>query len=108
MGDGLAREIRASLTVESEDFWGSTWYLSLFGIHFPDTGSIVLTTSSEKFGGIFSLPHFICPPIIQLVPSPSSQVALGRYLGKAESASDAIPLVFFGGNRANRVPRAEM
>jgi hypothetical protein len=59
MGEGLAREIRASLTVESEDFWGSTWYLSLFGIHFPDSGSIVLTTSSEKFGGIFSLPHFM-------------------------------------------------
>ncbi|KAJ5551232.1 hypothetical protein N7535_000825 [Penicillium sp. DV-2018c] len=59
MGDGLAREIKASLTVEGDDFWGSTWYLSLYGIHFPDTGSIVLSTSSEKFGGILSLPHFM-------------------------------------------------
>lgn len=61
-GEGLVREIRASLTVESEDFWGSTWYLSLFGMHFPETGSIILTTSSEKFGGIFALPHFALSP----------------------------------------------
>ncbi|KAJ5773516.1 Zinc finger RING-type [Penicillium paradoxum] len=59
VGGGIAREMRASLTVEGDDFWGSTWYLSLFGVHFPDTGSIVLSTSSEKFGGIFSLPHFM-------------------------------------------------
>ncbi|KAJ5627904.1 hypothetical protein N7490_010132 [Penicillium lividum] len=58
LGEGLVREIRASLTVESDDFWGSTWYLSLFGVHFPENGAIILTTSSEKFGGIFSLPHF--------------------------------------------------
>ncbi|KAJ5082572.1 Zinc finger RING-type [Penicillium argentinense] len=58
VGDGLAREIRASLTVESEDSWGSTWYASLFGVHFPESGGIILSTSSEKFGGIFSLPHF--------------------------------------------------
>ncbi|KAJ5578168.1 Zinc finger RING-type [Penicillium hispanicum] len=62
VGEGLAREIRASLTVESEDFWGSTWYLSLFGVHFPETGGIILSTSSEKFGGLFALPHFTLSP----------------------------------------------
>ena len=58
IGGGLAREIRASMTVESDDFWGSTWYLSLFGVHFPETGGVILSTSSEKFGGVFALPHF--------------------------------------------------
>lgn len=58
VGDGLAREIRASLTVESDDFWGSIWRAELFGIHFPENGGMLLSTSSEKFGGIFSLPHF--------------------------------------------------
>lgn len=58
VGNGIVREIRANLAVESDDFWGSTWYLSLFGVHFPETGGIILSTSSEKFGGIFSLPHF--------------------------------------------------
>lgn len=56
--EGLVREIRATLTVESNDFWGSNWYFSLFGLHFPETGGILLSTSSEKFGGIFALPHF--------------------------------------------------
>ncbi|KAA8651899.1 hypothetical protein EYZ11_009463 [Aspergillus tanneri] len=54
---GHVREMRASLAVESGDFWGNTWYLSLFGVHFPETGGIILTTTSEKFGGLFSLPH---------------------------------------------------
>ncbi|PLB43670.1 hypothetical protein P170DRAFT_441127 [Aspergillus steynii IBT 23096] len=54
---GHIREIRASLAVESGDFWGNTWYLSLFGVHFPETGGILLSTTSEKFGGVFSLPH---------------------------------------------------
>ena len=58
LGEGLVREVRASLRVESDDFWGSTWYISLFGLHFPETGGLVLSTSSEKYGGIFSLPHF--------------------------------------------------
>lgn len=61
-GEGFVREIRASLTVESEDFWGSTWYLSLLGVHFPETGEIILSTTSEKFGGIFALPHFTLSP----------------------------------------------
>ena len=55
--DNRARELRASLSVESNDFWRNTWYLSLFGIHYPETGSIILTTTSEKFGGLFALPH---------------------------------------------------
>ncbi|KAJ5179072.1 hypothetical protein N7492_002282 [Penicillium capsulatum] len=62
LDDGLAREIRAGITVESDDFWGSSWSLSLFGIHFPRAGAIVLSTSSEKFGGVFSLPHFTISP----------------------------------------------
>ncbi|KAJ6160592.1 hypothetical protein N7470_003988 [Penicillium chermesinum] len=62
VGHGIAREIRASVTVESDDFWGNTWYLSLYGVHYPETGGIILSTSSEKFGGIFSLPHFALSP----------------------------------------------
>ncbi|KAE8149406.1 hypothetical protein BDV25DRAFT_156413 [Aspergillus avenaceus] len=57
--DGHVREIRATLAVENGDFWGNTWYLSLFGVHFPETGSIVLSTTSEKFGGVFTLPHLM-------------------------------------------------
>ncbi|PKX94159.1 ubiquitin-protein ligase dscA [Aspergillus novofumigatus IBT 16806] len=54
---GQVREIRATLAVESNDFWGNTWYISLFGVHFPETGGIVLSSNSEKFEGLFVLPH---------------------------------------------------
>lgn len=57
IGDGHIREIKGSLAVESNNVLGSTWYLSLYGVHFPETGGIILTTSSEKFDGLFSLPH---------------------------------------------------
>ena len=56
--DGEAREIRAALTVESDNFWGNTWFLNLLGVNFPETGGIVLSSTSEKFSGLFSLPHF--------------------------------------------------
>ena len=54
---GQAREIRAVVTVESNNFWGTTWYMPLLGVHFPKTGAILLSTSSEKYGGLFALPH---------------------------------------------------
>ncbi|GIJ83824.1 hypothetical protein Asppvi_002654 [Aspergillus pseudoviridinutans] len=54
---GQVREIRATLAVESNDFWGNTWYISLFGVHFPETGGIILSSNSEKFEGLFVLPH---------------------------------------------------
>lgn len=61
-GDGHAREIKAFLAAESDDFWGSTWYLSLLGVHYPETGAVVLTTNSEKFSGLFALPHLTLSP----------------------------------------------
>ncbi|KAL4934679.1 ubiquitin-protein ligase dscA [Aspergillus undulatus] len=55
--EGHIREIRATLAVETDEYWGNTWYISLYGVHFPETGGIILTTTSEKFRGVFSLPH---------------------------------------------------
>jgi transmembrane E3 ubiquitin-protein ligase len=57
-GSSHVREVRANLQVESGSSFGSMWYMSLFGVHFPELGEVILTTTSEKFGGIFSLPHF--------------------------------------------------
>ncbi|EER24867.1 C3HC4 type (RING finger) zinc finger containing protein [Coccidioides posadasii C735 delta SOWgp] len=52
------RDIRARMLVEMNDALGDSWVVPLFGIHFPATGAIVLTTTSEKFAGITALPHF--------------------------------------------------
>ncbi|OJJ49838.1 hypothetical protein ASPZODRAFT_149303 [Penicilliopsis zonata CBS 506.65] len=57
-GEGHVREIRGELAIESDNLLGNTHYLSLFGYHFPESGSIILSTTSEKFAGVFSLPHF--------------------------------------------------
>ncbi|KAJ9239172.1 hypothetical protein DTO169E5_4462 [Paecilomyces variotii] len=55
--DRNVREVKANLAIESASSLRNIWYLSLFGVHFPESGGIILSTTSEKFGGIFSLPH---------------------------------------------------
>lgn len=54
----FAREIKAEMTVESDHAYGKIWRSVLFGIHYPESGEIVLSTLSEKFSGLYSLPHF--------------------------------------------------
>jgi transmembrane E3 ubiquitin-protein ligase len=56
--DDAAREISADAAVQTDSSPGSGWEMKLFGVHYPKTGSIMLTTTSEKFPGIFTLPHF--------------------------------------------------
>jgi hypothetical protein len=51
------REIRADIAIESDSGLGNTWYMATYGLHFPEQGSIIMTTTSEKFGGLLSLPH---------------------------------------------------
>lgn len=51
------REISANLAVETESSPGNGWEMKLLGVHHPKSGSIFLTTTSEKFPGIFTLPH---------------------------------------------------
>ena len=54
----LARNIKAQLIIKDETSFGDGWEMTLFGVHYPQQGGIVLSTSSEKFAGIFTLPHF--------------------------------------------------
>jgi transmembrane E3 ubiquitin-protein ligase len=60
--DGLpvdiqAREVSATFTVDDEAGTGSSYDMRLHGVHFPRQGALLLTTTSEKFAGIFGLPH---------------------------------------------------
>ena len=62
-GDSLpdpetARDIKAQMTIRDETSTGDGWELTLFGVHYPQQGGIVLSTTSEKYAGIFALPHF--------------------------------------------------
>ncbi|KAI9801194.1 MAG: hypothetical protein M1825_003468 [Sarcosagium campestre] len=56
--DGYIREISGTLAIKDETSTGDGWEMRLHGVHYPDLGSVVLTTTSEKFAGIFALPHF--------------------------------------------------
>ena len=54
---GVVREIRAEMTISDETSSGDGWELTLHGLHFPETGGIVLVSTSDRFDGIFALPH---------------------------------------------------
>ena len=52
-------EITAKVVVgDDESFGGNWWEFYVHGVHFKDSGHAVLTTTSERFAGIFALPHF--------------------------------------------------
>ncbi|KAF2182010.1 hypothetical protein K469DRAFT_637449 [Zopfia rhizophila CBS 207.26] len=52
-------EISARMVIKDDaSFGGNWWELVLNGVHFPKFGGSILTTTSDKFAGIFALPHF--------------------------------------------------
>ncbi|SPQ21855.1 ba13dfef-1919-464d-83aa-754300ec4b69 [Thermothielavioides terrestris] len=75
---GMAREISAVADIQDEANSAPSFAVRLHGVHWPRQGSILLTTTTEKFSGIFGLPH--------LAPGPdffqSSQKLLNRTLGE--------------------------
>lgn len=59
---GLARAISASVTMQDDATSSSSWDMKLHGVHWPRQGVILLTSTSEKFAGIFALPHLTLGP----------------------------------------------
>ncbi|KAF3770799.1 hypothetical protein M406DRAFT_272084 [Cryphonectria parasitica EP155] len=56
---GSVREVAATLTIEDAGplGGGGAYEMRLHGVHWPRQGNMLLTTTSEKFAGIFGLPH---------------------------------------------------
>lgn len=54
----LTSFVKAQVTIKDEASTGDGLGVTLFGVHYPQQGGIVLSTTSEKFAGIFALPHF--------------------------------------------------
>ncbi|KAK4137877.1 hypothetical protein BT67DRAFT_372209 [Trichocladium antarcticum] len=75
---GMAREISAVANIQDEADSASSFAMRLHGVHWPRQGSILLTTTSEKFAGIFGLPHFALGPVFY----ETSQKLLNRTLDK--------------------------
>jgi len=59
---GLVRETTAMVTIEDEGTMTGGWSMRVHGVHWPRQGSLLLTTTSEKFAGIFGLPHLAPGP----------------------------------------------
>ncbi|RDW94911.1 hypothetical protein BP5796_00674 [Coleophoma crateriformis] len=58
--DGAANEVRqvaATMTIQDESSSGDGWEMRVHGVHWPSQGLMLMTTTSEKFAGIFALPH---------------------------------------------------
>ncbi|KAI6245716.1 Transmembrane E3 ubiquitin-protein ligase 1 [Erysiphe necator] len=52
-----ARRITATINLQDETNKGNGWFIRLHGVHWPKKGVLLLTTNSDKFDGIFGLPH---------------------------------------------------
>ncbi|GAB0134950.1 hypothetical protein EsDP_00003302 [Epichloe bromicola] len=78
LSGGIIRSLRGTATVEDTTGSGLNWEMKLWGVHWPRQGVILMTTTSEKFEGIFALPH--------LSPGPdffqSSQMLLNQTLAR--------------------------
>jgi hypothetical protein len=53
----LVREVGATVTIQDETSSGDGWEMKVHGVHWPRTGVILMTTTSDKFAGVFGLPH---------------------------------------------------
>ena len=57
--DGVRlQNVKAELSLQDVDSAGDGWGIVMYGTHFVDAGSIILTTTSTKFAGMWALPQF--------------------------------------------------
>ncbi|KAM0204379.1 hypothetical protein ACHAPA_005629 [Fusarium lateritium] len=54
---GLIRSVKGTTNFEDAYGSGHDWEMRLWGVHWPRQGVVMMTTTSEKFEGIFGLPH---------------------------------------------------
>ncbi|KAI5461221.1 hypothetical protein BGZ63DRAFT_424133 [Mariannaea sp. PMI_226] len=53
------RSVKGVTAIEDTEGSGHNWEMRLWGVHWPYSGAILMTTTSEKFDGIFGLPHLV-------------------------------------------------
>ncbi|ODA84042.1 hypothetical protein RJ55_02560 [Drechmeria coniospora] len=54
---GKIRNLRGVATIEDTTGSGLNWEMRLWGVHWPRQGVVLMATTSEKFEGVFGLPH---------------------------------------------------
>ncbi|KUJ06665.1 uncharacterized protein LY89DRAFT_726340 [Mollisia scopiformis] len=53
----LIREVAATLKIQDENTVDEGLEIRVYGVHWPRLGVLMMTTTSDKFAGIFGLPH---------------------------------------------------
>ncbi|KAK4692828.1 transmembrane E3 ubiquitin-protein ligase, partial [Lecanoromycetidae sp. Uapishka_2] len=91
--DGIAEEnphsevsaIKAQITIKDEVSTGDGWEATLFGVHYPQQGGVLLSTTSEKFAGIFALPHFALSRRAYILAQQHLRESLAKTIEKQET-----------------------
>ena len=83
------RRVKAEMVIKDDTSSGDGWDTTLFGVHFPRQGGLVLTTTSEKFAGIFALPHFARSGEAFHLSKDRLMKDLARVIDKQKSSPDA-------------------
>ncbi|KAI9851526.1 MAG: hypothetical protein M1838_003480 [Thelocarpon superellum] len=85
--DGATWQIRGVMTIRDGTSPTDGWDVDLHGIHFPHLGQAVLTTTSDKFAGLFVLPHFLLSPYTFALSQRLLNNSLTTTMSKQESAA---------------------
>ena len=84
--EDFIREASATMTIQDETSTGDGWEVRLHGIHWPRRGVLVFTTTSDKYAGIFGLPHMMTTQ----EDFKSTQRILNRRLGASFKKRDTL------------------
>ncbi|KAL9130454.1 MAG: hypothetical protein Q9217_001377 [Psora testacea] len=87
---GMARKIKAEMVIKDETSSGDGWDVAMFGVHYPQQGGVILSTTSEKFAGIFALPHFTLSARAFGLAQRLLSSGLKEVIDKQESSFDAV------------------
>lgn len=98
----LARQVEATITIQDESSSGDGWDMRVHGVHWPKQGVMLMTTTSEKFSGIFGLSH-LTSNMDQYI---SSQNLLNRTTAKTLKALEQVSWVNQG-NPWTATPEAQ-
>jgi transmembrane E3 ubiquitin-protein ligase len=87
----VVRETSASVTMQDVGSGTMSWTMRLHGVHWPRQGAILLSTTSEKFAGIFGLPHLAPGPEFFQSSQKLLNVTLDEVLKRKEKVRFADP-----------------
>ena len=92
LSQNSVREIKAEMTIQDVTSTGDGWEMTLHGVHYPESGSLLLSTSSAKFAGVFALPHFArSKPAFVLARQLLNSTLMASVLRQEEISSYMLP-----------------